>query len=1119
MIHVPTMWTSCALAIVSLVFLTSSPSSFVGAVRVLGGRRGRASSPLEVRVERPVGLLTVAEPGMIDLREEPEALHEALQKSLKAINLERSLICPQRFQPAEDSAKDETDQTVFCCSAAMRKTHEDGTEHVTLRFRMGTVPFEVKLADGEMLAIEPPPCGGGSDGIGGPAEDGNVPASANSPAVEEAAAAVESTLQQQCGDEDARLAKIKKVHWARLHLVEGLDVKLVVELENGAFHRFRIVLGIAGKVTWFAGPHHTADDPCGALRITTLSDSDMQELQVVTRFGTVPTGVVSGGHIEAFDMSVPRPSLMELDRMAQLSIPADYRAEYSLEKKYKSCFPEDGDVVRSQGTCGSCWVFAALGALGDRHCIANPDSMIDVEDGYRHTLSAQQVLSCFPKKDGCDGGHALSVYQPLARENKKMSYSKKYPYAVRCYEDTNGVTEDWGFFECSKYSKISDEDPSKPCACVARLKRPSKMPTCDTQAGGEFSIKDYHAIPKVGEYKRAWGTERYTTPEVNTLIMSALYEGGSLYVAFRVYDDFGTTLRRSPRRVYRHGPEEEENTLSKGKGGFTGRHAVVMVGWGTDAEVPQPYIQYAPSEVPFWRLRNSWGLKWAEKGHYKHFRGSDDCGIESSIIYPEVEVVEKYHSLEFTEAIPTVYVEETRRGAFTSLGFGDVHDTWVMEITCSGKCKAVYAILPDVNASAVTENAKNRRGGPKCCCDENNYFPQKKCKWVPDAHLEKVGWLPAVNKILGGDPTFYVSGDRQCSTYNFGRGLAATTEARGDSPSCAEELYGQSVTNGFQLTVKNVEPKKLRLELDITSYPQLRRRHKLLVLAKLDGGGTAEIEQLYDVRISRYEAYARKLFQLNSVEHEIRRVAEPYEERSLFGTTTWSTINKYVLYVTARCSGPCSGVAHFSDLDAKYHPQGKQILDLTLQQSSDPKVLTWTAAALNYPAGETRVMVRVAPSDGLAQNLTTPSRFAPEKDVEEVQRDFTVDIPKVGERQGEDWIPFQIMRVVTEVKTEQGFNFFARPKVYQMIIVECSGPCLMKRLHLGPTQVEVQRLTSKTNEAVVAFPLLSKGDTVSAMLEMEAKGRKGEDSVKIELQLGGSQKWTVTARRQVIVAL
>ncbi len=57
--------------------------------------------------------------------------------------------------------------------------------------------------------------------------------------------------------------------------------------------------------------------------------------------------------------------------------------------------------VKSQGACGSCWLFAAMAEL---------ESHMMIYDGIYEDLSEQMVLSCSSPNDGCNGGFAWRAY-------------------------------------------------------------------------------------------------------------------------------------------------------------------------------------------------------------------------------------------------------------------------------------------------------------------------------------------------------------------------------------------------------------------------------------------------------------------------------------------------------------------------------------------------------------------------------------------------------------------------------------------------------------------------------------------------------------------------------------
>jgi len=75
--------------------------------------------------------------------------------------------------------------------------------------------------------------------------------------------------------------------------------------------------------------------------------------------------------------------------------------------------------VRNQGSCGSCWAFAAVGAT---------EGNLRILEGARYDLSEQQGLDCNTYGSSCDGGWAGSVYQLYRHPGAVLETC--YPYVA-----------------------------------------------------------------------------------------------------------------------------------------------------------------------------------------------------------------------------------------------------------------------------------------------------------------------------------------------------------------------------------------------------------------------------------------------------------------------------------------------------------------------------------------------------------------------------------------------------------------------------------------------------------------------------------------------------------------
>jgi hypothetical protein len=106
----------------------------------------------------------------------------------------------------------------------------------------------------------------------------------------------------------------------------------------------------------------------------------------------------------------------------------------------------------------------------------------------------------------------------------------------------------------------------------------------------------------VAAYKGTWGDEKAFEAAVARQPVAAAIAAGSK--AFQFY---------------------KKGIFDDASCGTAVDHAILLVGFGTDVASPTP---------DYWRLKNSWGTSWGEKGFMQLARGKNQCGIASEAAWP-----------------------------------------------------------------------------------------------------------------------------------------------------------------------------------------------------------------------------------------------------------------------------------------------------------------------------------------------------------------------------------------------------------------------------------------------------------------------------------------------------
>ncbi|KAG8223839.1 hypothetical protein J437_LFUL007860 [Ladona fulva] len=219
--------------------------------------------------------------------------------------------------------------------------------------------------------------------------------------------------------------------------------------------------------------------------------------------------------------------------------------------------------IRNQGNCGSCWAFAAVEVISDRMCIKSNGAL-------NMHISPQNLMTCCRSCGyGCNGG---------------------YPEEAFLYWARTGIVSggDYGSNEgCQPYSRQAFSGGTTP-ACIQQCQPGSGLNyPADLHFGKHLSSSAYSISADVAE------------------IQKEILENGPVVGCFKVYDDFIT---------YSHGVYMHRT------GGFQGDHAIKIIGWGEE------------NNMPYWLCANSWGEEWGMNGIFKILRGHNESGIEQFVI-------------------------------------------------------------------------------------------------------------------------------------------------------------------------------------------------------------------------------------------------------------------------------------------------------------------------------------------------------------------------------------------------------------------------------------------------------------------------------------------------------
>jgi len=227
--------------------------------------------------------------------------------------------------------------------------------------------------------------------------------------------------------------------------------------------------------------------------------------------------------------------------------------------------------VRDQGACGSCYMVATNTML---------ESRIKLWYGKDRELSTQMPLQCNFLTEGCHGGWGLL-----------------YGYFLESYYTVA--------YDAAPYSAKTEDDGCK------RFKDAPKVASVEATyyVGGAYGAMSEEAIM---QEIRARGPILY---DFNAGGDFMTYNSGILMEMNKLPAGCDTEEELADRSI--HSTSQEEAGIQYQK--LT--HSTLVVGWGVGED-------QSGDPVNYWKVRNSYGKSWGEKGYFYVRRGHNDYGGE-----------------------------------------------------------------------------------------------------------------------------------------------------------------------------------------------------------------------------------------------------------------------------------------------------------------------------------------------------------------------------------------------------------------------------------------------------------------------------------------------------------
>lgn len=249
----------------------------------------------------------------------------------------------------------------------------------------------------------------------------------------------------------------------------------------------------------------------------------------------------------------------------------------------------------NQGTCGSCYAVSTV------QCV--DDSFVFQGLSFNPKLSPMSVLACQQGNAKCGGGNPSLVIDQIAAKGCYTSNCVDY-FSICQASDT-----------CSGKKPVDDQANNSlipdSCGCCNPLNdnlryfvknKVLAYNSCDDPRNTDV---DVDAVNKIKGHLMLYGAA------VTGFLV------GKNFVGARTTDAKG--LFGMTDGVYVETENYSGDTRdipSDNLNSYVGGHAVAIVGWGVAKNVRIPSARVV-MDLPYWMVRNSWGIGWGQGGYFK----------------------------------------------------------------------------------------------------------------------------------------------------------------------------------------------------------------------------------------------------------------------------------------------------------------------------------------------------------------------------------------------------------------------------------------------------------------------------------------------------------------------